>query len=162
MFQRVRTAEGLSDRFPPCRLDCWAAGQGKGGACCAGPRQHRRCPWGAILWRPKPSHLAVGSAVPGRNQQPSAVAVLGITAYRIAFASPEATMGRQPVTLDTAQLWVVPNPSGLNRRTSLADLAASYRQVALAAGLQVWSAVRLPAPSRSPRSLMSSAGSRCA
>ena len=33
--------------------------------------------------------------------------------------------------------WVVPNPSGLNAHSSLADLAAAYREVAIAAGLDL-------------------------
>ncbi len=65
------------------------------------------------------------------------VAVLGITAYRTAYARPKAVAGRQPQTLGGAQLWVVPNPSGLNAHSSLADLAAAYREVAVAAGLDV-------------------------
>jgi TDG/mug DNA glycosylase family protein len=65
------------------------------------------------------------------------VAVLGITAYRTAYARPKAVAGQQPDTLGGAQLWVVPNPSGLNAHSSLADLATAYREVALAAGLEV-------------------------
>jgi TDG/mug DNA glycosylase family protein len=66
---------------------------------------------------------------------PRVVAVLGITAYRTAFAQPKATVGRQPVPLATSELWVVPNPSGLNAHSSLDQLAAAYRQVAVAAGI---------------------------
>ncbi len=67
----------------------------------------------------------------------SVVAVLGITAYRAAYARPRAKAGRQPETLGGAQLWVVPNPSGLNAHSSVASLAAAYREVAVAAGMQV-------------------------
>jgi TDG/mug DNA glycosylase family protein len=63
------------------------------------------------------------------------VAILGITAYRTGFGRPRAGIGRQPEDLGGAQLWVVPNPSGLNAHASLAALAAAYREVALAAGL---------------------------
>jgi TDG/mug DNA glycosylase family protein len=63
------------------------------------------------------------------------VAVLGITAYRAAFSLPRAKAGRQPEGLGASQLWVVPNPSGLNAHASLATLAATYRDVALAAGM---------------------------
>jgi TDG/mug DNA glycosylase family protein len=65
------------------------------------------------------------------------VAVLGITAYRAAYSRPRAVAGKQPETLGGAQLWVVPNPSGLNAHSSLAALAAAYREVALAAQLDV-------------------------
>ena len=67
--------------------------------------------------------------------RPAVVAVLGISAYRIAFGRPEAGVGRQPEDIAGAQLWVVPNPSGLNAHASLADLAAAYREVAVAAGV---------------------------
>lgn len=65
------------------------------------------------------------------------VAVLGITAYRLAYRRPKAVAGRQPETLGGAQLWVVPNPSGLNAHSTPASLAAAYREVALAAGLEL-------------------------
>jgi double-stranded uracil-DNA glycosylase len=67
--------------------------------------------------------------------QPAVVAMLGITAYRTAFARPKARVGRQPDGIAGAQLWVVPNPSGLNAHASLADLATAYREAAVAAGL---------------------------
>ena len=67
--------------------------------------------------------------------RPTVVAVLGISAYRIAFGRPKASVGRQPEDIAGAQLWVVPNPSGLNAHASLADLAVAYREVALAAGV---------------------------
>jgi double-stranded uracil-DNA glycosylase len=69
--------------------------------------------------------------------RPAVVAVLGITAYRTAFAKPKAISGRQPEDLAGAQLWVVANPSGLNAHSSLADLATAYREVAVAAGLEL-------------------------
>ena len=65
------------------------------------------------------------------------VAVLGITAYRAAYGRPRATAGKQPERLGGAQLWVVPNPSGLNAHSTLASLAEAYREVAIAAGL-IW------------------------
>ena len=70
--------------------------------------------------------------------QPVVVAVLGITAFRIAFQRRKAVVGRQPEQLADAQLWVVPNPSGLNAHSTLADLSTAYREVAIAAGLQVF------------------------
>jgi TDG/mug DNA glycosylase family protein len=72
--------------------------------------------------------------------KPAVVAILGVTAYRIAFGEPRAVVGRQPAGIGDAQLWVVPNPSGLNAHATLADLAAAYRQVALAAGIEVYPA----------------------
>lgn len=69
------------------------------------------------------------------EHRPRVVAVLGITSYRIAFARPRATAGRQPEPVGTAELWVVPNPSGLNAHASVASLAASYAEPARAAGV---------------------------
>jgi double-stranded uracil-DNA glycosylase len=66
---------------------------------------------------------------------PRVVAVLGITAYRTAFAQPRASAGRQPAGIGGSQLWVVPNPSGLNAHSSLDQLAAAYHEAAVAAGV---------------------------
>ncbi len=66
---------------------------------------------------------------------PQVVAILGITAYRTAFGEPKARAGRQPSDWDGAQVWVVPNPSGLNAHETVASLAAAYREVAVAAGV---------------------------
>ena len=66
---------------------------------------------------------------------PRVVAMLGVTAYRDAFAVPRAVAGRQPEPLMGAELWVLPNPSGLNAHESLDSLAAAYRTAAEAAGI---------------------------
>lgn len=49
-----------------------------------------------------------------RRYKPQYLAVLGVGAYRIAFESPKATLGLQPVTIGETKVWVLPNPSGLN------------------------------------------------
>ncbi len=67
--------------------------------------------------------------------RPKVVAVLGLSAYRKAFGRPAARPGRQPEDLAGAQLWVLPNPSGLNAHETAATLAAAYREPALAAGV---------------------------
>ncbi|MEZ0578175.1 mismatch-specific DNA-glycosylase [Nocardioides sp. MH1] len=67
--------------------------------------------------------------------RPRVVAVAGITAYRTAFGRPKAVMGRQPEPLGPAELWVVPNPSGLNAHETVASLARAYGDVARAAGV---------------------------
>lgn len=69
--------------------------------------------------------------------RPAVVAVLGVTAFRTAFGRPRATTGRQPDDLAGAQLWVAPNPSGLNAHATAASLAAAYREIAVAAGIAV-------------------------
>lgn len=71
------------------------------------------------------------------KHSPRVVAVLGITAYRTAFARPRATPGRQPEPIGGAELWVVPNPSGLNAHESVASLAAAYAEPARAAGVRL-------------------------
>ena len=70
-----------------------------------------------------------------RRTAPRVVAVAGITAYRTAFGLPRATAGRQPRDLAGAELWVVPNPSGLNAHETVATLAEAYAGPARAAGI---------------------------
>ena len=67
--------------------------------------------------------------------RPRVVAVVGITAYRDAFARPKAQQGRQDETLEGAGLGVPPNPSGLNAHDTVASLAAAYAEPARAAGV---------------------------
>ena len=64
------------------------------------------------------------------------VAVAGVTAYRTAFARPGAQIGLQPEHLAGAQLWAVPNPSGLNAHETTRSLADWYGRVGDAAGVQ--------------------------
>lgn len=59
--------------------------------------------------------------------RPTVVAVLGLTAYRQAFGRPKATAGRQRETLGGCELWVLPNPSGLNAHERVESLAVAYR-----------------------------------
>jgi len=66
---------------------------------------------------------------------PAVVAVLGISAYRVAFDRRRAVVGRQPERIGPAALWVLPNPSGLNAHATLATLAAAYAEAAVAAGI---------------------------
>ena len=69
------------------------------------------------------------------RRKPTVVAIAGITAYRTAFNRPKAKQGRQPEPLAGAELWVVPNPSGLNAHETVPTLAAAYADAARAAGL---------------------------
>lgn len=69
------------------------------------------------------------------QHRPRVVAVAGITAYRQAFGRRWAILGRQPEPIGEAELWVVPNPSGLNAHENITSLGAAYRAVALAAGV---------------------------
>jgi TDG/mug DNA glycosylase family protein len=63
------------------------------------------------------------------------VAIVGLTAYRQGFTRPRATSGRQPESVGGAELWVVPNPSGLNAHDTIASLAEAYAAPARAAGV---------------------------
>ena len=72
---------------------------------------------------------------------PAVVAVVGLTAYRQGFGRTKAVAGRQPESLGGAELWVVPNPSGLNAHDTVATLAEAYAAPARSAGV-------LPPPGR--------------
>lgn len=67
--------------------------------------------------------------------RPRVVAIVGLTAYRQGFARAKATAGRQAENIADAELWVVPNPSGLNAHDTVATLAAAYAEPARAAGI---------------------------
>ena len=66
-------------------------------------------------------------------RRPAYVAILGVTAYRTAFARPKAAIGPQPSPLATAHLWILPNPSGLNASWQPPRIAAEFRALRLAA-----------------------------
>ncbi|GAB7006238.1 mismatch-specific DNA-glycosylase [Nocardioides sp. AN3] len=76
-----------------------------------------------------------------RRERPRVVAVAGITAYRSAFGRPRSVAGRQPrddaaaSAWGDAEVWVVPNPSGLNAHETVASLAVAYAEPARAAGV---------------------------
>jgi double-stranded uracil-DNA glycosylase len=62
-----------------------------------------------------------------RRWHPRAVAVLGLDAYRKGFDRPHAIVGRQPEDLDVAQMWVLPNPSGIQAFYPFDRLVAELR-----------------------------------
>jgi len=62
--------------------------------------------------------------------QPRALAVLGKQAYSSAFGVRKVAWGRQPEAIGETAVWVLPNPSGLNR-ASLEELVAAYRELYL-------------------------------
>lgn len=64
---------------------------------------------------------------------PRFVAIVGISAYRVAFGKPKAVLGAQPERLGPARLWVLPNPSGLNAHYQPPALAAAFRELRTAA-----------------------------
>ncbi len=67
-----------------------------------------------------------------QHYRPRFLAVLGISAYRTAFNRPKAIMGKQDESLDSAIIWVLPNPSGLNAHYQLEDLKRVYRELLVA------------------------------
>jgi len=68
-----------------------------------------------------------------RKYEPRIVAVLGVGAYRAAFGKPKAVIGPQQESFETAAVWVLPNPSGLNAHYQLGDLVRVFRMLRSAA-----------------------------
>jgi len=64
-----------------------------------------------------------------RRFQPRCVAVLGVGAYRAAFARPKAAVGEQDERITDARVWVLPNPSGLNANYQLHELSRLFREL---------------------------------
>ena len=75
--------------------------------------------------------LALRSKV--RRYGPRIVAVLGVGAYREAFARPKAVIGAQDEKIADARVWVLPNPSGLNANYQLPELIKLFRHLRMAA-----------------------------
>jgi TDG/mug DNA glycosylase family protein len=61
--------------------------------------------------------------------RPETVAFLGVSTYRMAFDRPKASIGRQAERLAGSEVWVLPNPSGLNAHYQLPELAAAYAEL---------------------------------
>ncbi len=68
--------------------------------------------------------------------EPRVVAVAGVTAYRVAFEQRNAKLGKQPGRLGSSELWVIPNPSGLNAHETIDSLAGWYAEAARSAGIK--------------------------
>jgi double-stranded uracil-DNA glycosylase len=65
--------------------------------------------------------------------RPRWLAVVGITAYRVAFDAPRAAVGPQEAALGQTRVWLLPNPSGLNAHWQLPELAAEFARLRAAA-----------------------------
>ena len=79
-----------------------------------------------------PSELVEGGKIlekKVRKYTPRYLAVVGIGAYRTAFARPKAKMGLQDETIGTTKIWVLPNPSGLNANYKPAELVDVFREL---------------------------------
>jgi len=64
--------------------------------------------------------------------KPRHVAFLGKMAYAAIAKTPRLAWGPQPAPFAGASVWVLPNPSGLNRSFSLDELVAAYREMLVA------------------------------
>jgi double-stranded uracil-DNA glycosylase len=76
-----------------------------------------------------PGELRAGGArlaAKAAAARPRMVAVLGVGAYRTAFARPKASVGPLPDPVGGAAAWLLPNPSGLNAHYQLPDLAEAF------------------------------------
>ncbi|TWF74561.1 G/U mismatch-specific uracil-DNA glycosylase [Pseudonocardia hierapolitana] len=61
--------------------------------------------------------------------RPRWLAVVGVTAYRVAFGKPRASVGPQEEQLGDTGVWVLPNPSGLNAHWQLPAMIAEYTRL---------------------------------
>jgi TDG/mug DNA glycosylase family protein len=61
--------------------------------------------------------------------RPRWLAVVGVTAYRVAFGEPKARVGRAERRLGETRVWVLPNPSGLNAHWQLPALAEEFSRL---------------------------------
>ena len=66
--------------------------------------------------------------------RPRWLAVVGITAFRVAFGQRRAAVGPQPDDLGETRVWVLPNPSGLNAHWTAATLAGEFARLRAVAG----------------------------
>ncbi len=62
------------------------------------------------------------------NYQPRVLAILGKDAFKRAFNQRKVEWGLQGIFMGKTQVWVLPNPSGLNR-ASLDEIVEAYRQL---------------------------------
>jgi TDG/mug DNA glycosylase family protein len=66
--------------------------------------------------------------------RPRWLALVGVTAYRTAFAEPKAQVGPQQHRIGSTAVWVLPNPSGLNAHWPPAALAGEFARLRAATG----------------------------
>jgi len=63
---------------------------------------------------------------------PGTIAFLGKPAWSVIAASRQIAWGRQAMRFGGASVWVLPNPSGLNRSFTLDDLTRAYAELRMA------------------------------
>ncbi|MCF4137310.1 G/U mismatch-specific DNA glycosylase [Streptomyces sp. Tue 6430] len=64
---------------------------------------------------------------------PRWLAVVGVTAYRVAFDDRTARVGPQERVIGDTRVWVLPNPSGLNAHWTTATMAQEFARLRVAA-----------------------------
>jgi TDG/mug DNA glycosylase family protein len=64
-----------------------------------------------------------------RRWKPRVLAVLGASAFRIAFGARAAKLGPQEDRIGETIVWLLPNPSGLNAHYQVDDLARFYGEL---------------------------------
>lgn len=64
-----------------------------------------------------------------RRYRPKVLAIVGLGAYRSAFADREAACGLQARKIGSTRVWLLPNPSGLNAHHQGAALVALFREL---------------------------------
>ncbi|HEX4060504.1 MAG TPA: G/U mismatch-specific DNA glycosylase [Streptosporangiaceae bacterium] len=66
--------------------------------------------------------------------RPRWLAVVGVTAFRVAFGQRQAAVGPQSDDFGDTHVWVLPNPSGLNAHWTPATLAGEFARLRAMAG----------------------------
>src|SRR5688572_6218954 len=64
-----------------------------------------------------------------RRYKPKVLAVLGVGAYRTAFARRAAKVGPQDERIGETAIWVLPNPSGLNAHFQKPEMANVFKEL---------------------------------
>lgn len=79
-----------------------------------------------------PDEITAGVEILGgkvERLRPNAIAIVGVSAYRIGFADRRAKIGKQSRSLGNAAIWALPNPSGLNAHYQLPRLIELYAEM---------------------------------
>ena len=71
-----------------------------------------------------------------RRFRPRIVAFLGVGAYCHAFGRKQATVGPQLEPFEGAEVWLLPNPSGLNANYQLPELVKLFRRLRNSLGIR--------------------------
>jgi TDG/mug DNA glycosylase family protein len=61
--------------------------------------------------------------------KPKVLAILGVGAYRAAFGRKKAKVGKQDEPIGETEVWVLPNPSGLNAHFQKPEMANVFREL---------------------------------